>query len=383
MSDPIFRLFILGAGFSKPARLPLGLELLEEVRERIKAKYQIHGWDGPLEEEIEEWRELYPNKELALEAVLAYSHRKHFLRLIGSDEYYSHGSRTIVEVRRLIQEILISKPLAIPPPLYIEFAKHLTAYDTVLTFNYDTLLEDALDQICKPYSLIPEWWLTNDQETATQGEYSEKYVDIIKLHGSIDWYDRDYHDAMRQFFQKQYGNNIPDTDPIFGLKQSIPFESLAKRRVENGYGENLLRRVFRIVNFRMYFPDLVNSYHEAVPFLLPPAYDKILGHDPIRDLWENMHRTLDGYSAIIIIGYSMPDYDGYAYEAIGHLIASYQKKGSAKTHFNHRRVPVQIITLGSSKNEVLERIPFLQRQRTRIWHKGFNSSSLNWLDWGD
>ena len=383
MSDPIFRLFILGAGFSKPARLPLGLELLEEVRERIKAKYQIHGWNGPLEEEIEEWRELYPNKELALEAVLAYSHRKHFLRLIGSDEYYSHGSRTIVEVRRLIQEILISKPLAIPPPLYIEFAKHLTAYDTVLTFNYDTLLEDALDQICKPYSLIPEWWLTNDQETATQGEYSEKYVDIIKLHGSIDWYDRDYHDAMRQFFQKQYGNNIPDTDPIFGLKQSIPFESLAKRRVENGYGENLLRRVFRIVNFRMYFPDLVNSYHEAVPFLLPPAYDKILGHDPIRDLWENMHRTLDGYSAIIIIGYSMPDYDGYAYEAIGHLIASYQKKGSAKTHFNHRRVPVQIITLGSSKNEVLERIPFLQRQRTRIWHKGFNSSSLNWLDWGD
>jgi hypothetical protein len=380
MSDPIFRLFILGAGFSKPASLPLGLELLEEIRERIKAKSQRYDWDGPLEKEIDDWRVLYPNKELTLEDVLAYSHRKHFLGLIGSEEMYSHGSRTIVEVRRLIQEILITKTPAIPPPLYAKFAKHLTAYDTVFTFNYDTLLEETLDHLGISYSLTPEWWLANENKKI---EYSEQYIDIIKLHGSIDWYDRNYHDATRRHYQKLYGDSVPDDDPIFGPKQTIPYESLAKGRVENGYGENLLGRVFRVTNHRKYFPEIVNSYFQVVPFFLPPAYDKILGHDPIRDLWENMHRTLDGYSAIIIIGYSMPDYDGYAYEALGHLIASYQKRGSAKTYFGHRRVPVQIITLGSSKNEVLGRIPFLQRQRTRIWHKGFNFSSLNWLDWGD
>jgi hypothetical protein len=95
-----------------------------------------------------------------------------------------------------------------------------------------------------------------------------------------------------------------------------------------------------------------------------------------------MHRTLDAYSAITVIGYSMPPYDGYAYEALGRLIISYQA-GGAKTYFGDRRVPVQIITFAPSKGDVLTSIPFLKCKRTRIWHKGFNLTSLDWIDWGD
>jgi len=380
MSLPGFRLFILGAGFSRPGGLPIGTELLDQVRERVRTKFRPFGWDGPLEQEINEWRELYPGNPVALEAVLAYSHRKHFLRLIGSDEYFSHGSRSIVAARQAIQEILIASTPVVPPSLYTEFAKHLTAYDVVLTFNYDTLLEDTLDKISKPYSLTPEWWLAEDPEKTKPEEFSESYVDIIKLHGSIDWYDKNYHDETRRYFAEN-GYDVPDKDPIFGPHQSIPFESLAKGKVENDHGENLLPRVFRVKDHRKHFPIIANLY-DVVPFLLPPAYDKILGHDPIRDLWQDMHRTLDAYSAIIVIGYSMPPYDGYAYEALGHLIISYQA-GGAKTHFGDRRVPVQIITLAPSNDDVLTNIPFLKRKRTRIWRKGFNFSSLDWVDWGD
>src|SRR4051812_8467718 len=102
MELPHFRLFILGAGFSQPAGLPLGPELLEEVRARVRALHLDAGWDGPLEEEIHEWQELYPSRELNLESVLAYSHRKHFLGLIGSDEHFDHGSRSIVAARRAV-----------------------------------------------------------------------------------------------------------------------------------------------------------------------------------------------------------------------------------------------------------------------------------------
>jgi len=375
-----YRLFIVGAGFSKPAGLPLGLELLERVRERLQWKFRPYGWDGPFEQEIAEWRKLYPRKTLTLESVLAYSHRKHFLQLIGSDEYFSHGSRTIVAVRQAVQEILISCTPIVPPALYTEFANRLTPYDTVLTFNYDTLLEDTLDKIGKPYSLTPEWWLAEHSRNLVQKEFIKRYVEITKLHGSIDWYDRNYHDETRRY-HGEFGHDVPDDDPIFGSTPSVPFESLARGKVESDHGENLLARVFRIPDLRKHLSHITQSY-TVVPFLLPPAYDKILGHDPIRDLWRDLHRTLDAYSAIIVIGYSMPPYDAYAYEALGYLIASYQA-GGAKTNFGHRHVPVQVITMALSERNVLRSIPFLRRKQTRIWYQGFNLPSLDWIDWGD
>ena len=89
---PPYRLFILGAGFSKPAGLPLSIELLEYVQREVRHYYRHFGdWDGILEEEIGEWKNLYPDEEVDLERVLAYSHRKHYLRLSGSDEFFEDG----------------------------------------------------------------------------------------------------------------------------------------------------------------------------------------------------------------------------------------------------------------------------------------------------
>jgi len=143
---------------------------------------------------------------------------------------------------------------------------------------------------------------------------------------------------------------------------------------------DLMARVFRVPNHRRYFP--FADYWNVVPFLLPPAFEKLLGHDPICDLWQNMHRTLDAYSVIAIIGYSMPPYDGYAYEAIGRLLINYQAGGD-RTYFDQRRVPLQVITRASSDEEVCRAIPFLRPEVTKIWTEGFSHASLQWLDWGD
>lgn len=95
-----------------------------------------------------------------------------------------------------------------------------------------------------------------------------------------------------------------------------------------------------------------------------------------------MHRTLDGFSTIIVIGYSMPEYDGYAYEALGRLLIRYQT-GGERTYWEQRRVPLQVVDLASSEKEVFERTPFLQSDSARIWVDGFDRDSLSWLDWGD
>jgi len=85
---------------------------------------------------------------------------------------------------------------------------------------------------------------------------------------------------------------------------------------------------------------------------------------------------------IAIIGYSMPPYDGYAYEAIGRLLINYQAGGD-RPYFDQRRVPLQVITRASSDEEVCRAIPFLRPEVTKIWTEGFSHASLQWLDWGD
>ena len=281
MELPHHRLFVLGAGFSQPAGLPLAKGLLECVRREVRPRFQRHDWEGPLEEEIEEWTELYPGQAINLERVLAYSHRKHYLRLIGSKEYFEHGSRSIDAARTVIQKVLIETTPRATPDLYRAFVERLSPRDVVITFNYDTLLEQALDDNGTPYTLTPEWWLES------QREY--EYVDVLKLHGSIDWYDRHYHDEARRYFAET-GADVPDQDPIFGLIPSVPTKPLAHGPTGE-YGSRILPRVFRVPNHTVHFPIDRGRFSHVVPFILPPAYDKLLGYDAILDLWENLHRT--------------------------------------------------------------------------------------------
>lgn len=262
--------------------------------------------------------------------------------------------------------------------MYLDFASRLTPNDTVLTFNYDTLMEQSLDELGKPYTLTPEWWLSNKRH-GTKGSGTGvigEYVDVIKLHGSIDWYDRRFYDSKREYFRQQNAS-VTDNDPIFGPKAWVQTESLSRGDVDS-HGAQLLTRVRRVPDIRHVLPLL--GQHDLVPFILPPAHDKLLGQDPVSDLWENMHRSLD-YACVCMIGYSMPEYDGYAYEAIGRLLVLHQN-GKTSTSLGQSRTPVQIIDFGGSEAEVRGRYQFLDG-KARVWHKGFDRQSLDWMDWGE
>ena len=125
----------------------------------------------------------------------------------------------------------------------------------------------------------------------------------------------------------------------------------------------------------MPFPTWCRSY-----FLWP--HDKLLGYDAILDLWENLHRTMDSFSSIVVIGYSMPPYDNYAFEALGQLFVDYQQ-GGKKTSWGQRRVPIQLVTLEDSRKDALKILPFFDATETRVWYRGFSDGALDWLDWGD
>ena len=369
-----FRLIILGAGFSKPAGLPLGGELLNLVRKKLRLGGRPR---RSFEDEIRQWLQIYPSEELSLERVLAYSHRRHYLLLKGSEEFYSHGSPSVVQARRAIQEILTEAMPREVPQAYREFASRLTPHDTVITFNYDTLLERALDAVGKPYSLTPEWWL--DSPLTEEGL---QYVNVLKMHGSIDWFDRKPYDDYIAAYGPLHDSRMPIKDPIFGPTPYVKAESLSMGKTTKGLGERIISRVVRVPEYEKVIraPNKPGEL-SVVPFMLPMAHDKLLGHDPVLDFWWAMQEIVKREtSSITIIGYSMSKHDEYAYEAISTILMEYQEVfcTEAPFFFPHTRQPIQVINRADSPEEIMTNLPFVERSKSRTWNNGFSVQAIEW-----
>jgi hypothetical protein len=102
-----FRLLILGAGFSKPARMPLANELFKEVRKRVK---QLFGVDNQLESDLENYNYYLHNTQgfdgsvddIDMEKFLSFLDLEHYLELNGSDTWSEEGNKTQLLVRHTI-----------------------------------------------------------------------------------------------------------------------------------------------------------------------------------------------------------------------------------------------------------------------------------------
>jgi len=151
---PRFRMFILGAGFSRPAGLPLGEELWRLVRSRASGRTgRAARFDHDLETYLRYRLEcdgirLNP-AGIDFEDFLAFLDLEHYLGLAGSDTWSNDGNESQCMVKRLIGQILVEcTPSADAlPQLYCDFAEQLTYGDYVLSFNYDTVLERALEHV--------------------------------------------------------------------------------------------------------------------------------------------------------------------------------------------------------------------------------------------
>ena len=141
--------FVLGAGFSKPAGLPLGLELWPEIRARARG---LEGRAGHFESDLKkyvEFRRACDNIDLDVEDVdfeefMAFLDLEHFLGLRGSDTWSDDGNESQVVVKTLIAQILTERTPAKDqlPQIYYDFATALEPTDYVLTFNSTSFLSE-------------------------------------------------------------------------------------------------------------------------------------------------------------------------------------------------------------------------------------------------
>ncbi len=370
------RILFLGAGFSKPAGLPLGVELWSEIQERARILY---GRANKFHEDLRTYQAFrrdcdgvdVPGAEIDFEEFLGFLDVEFFLGLRGGDTWSDDGNETQVLIKTLIGEILTErtpKPDDIPE-LYLEFARRLQPNDFILTFNYDLLLERALERVGKSYRLFP-FRYTKISQHYGEVDSSKEEVILLKLHGSIDWFDR------RRYLERiagraQFGLTGPSDDPIFGRADVITEPIVTGPR----FATDPLLEMHRVRNAEQVYGN--SPLFLATPWLLTPSNMKVIY--ALKDFW----RGLDGAGTLnlgmAIVGFSLPPHDEYARQVLYRMVRDYQRACWSQEIIGKHKTPLALVDYrppGTPRDDFRRRYAFVDWSKTTCCFEGFTKDTL-------
>ncbi|MBT6153492.1 MAG: hypothetical protein HOK71_05020 [Planctomycetaceae bacterium] len=299
-------MFILGAGFSKSAGLPLGTELTDILIQAIELQLDSPAQDNEQLEWIRDFRGRLHALEggstaINVEQLFDYAHhdaemwrmdqqRVRVGRGDGPATPWNHA-RMIDHVLGLLQEqvsrVILERQRDATVSAIVGFAQQLRAGDGVITFNYDTLVENALDE-CKTT------WSHGLQDLK-----EEPHVVVLKMHGSADW------------FQFERGNPLPG------------FTRLYSKTDENASDDNIpdeyeYRAELWRADTTCALDNALERYHGISDRYSFPGIVGLGGFKPLHKLvgsgltWSRAGGALREAKQIIVIGFSLSPYDGMA-----------------------------------------------------------------------
>ena len=267
------RLFVLGAGFSDEAGVPLTNELLKLAMSKFAAECpglyeRVNNYAKAcfsVEDELDYSKVNFSD----LFTFLEYQE----LREYGGCERWSDaGSR-----EKLALKFYLAKTIAefTPrdeniPKIYIRFAEQLHERDIIIIFNWDCLLEAALKKIEKEYTY----------------NFEENKIKLCKLHGSVNWCL-----GVPEVLTKPIKKNILEWQPIKLSNGLIPID---------------IYQSPRLINFNDWKP--FQPLGQVEPFLVVPGYGKAFDVRAIATLWYKPEWTFAFTHDVYIIGLSLaPD----------------------------------------------------------------------------
>jgi hypothetical protein len=376
-----YRLIVLGAGFSRPAGFPLATDLWKAIRERAAAfSKDLRAWkfNRDLEHYIE-FRNETDGKELTPDTVefedfMRFLDVEHFLGLRGGDTWSEDGNEGTIVTKFLIGRILAEHCVALEevPELYLEFARRLDANDTVITFNYDTLLERALDAVGKPYRLFSTRFKSVSEFGGIVDD-SRDEVTVLKVHGSIDWFDRSNFDR-RSALSKNIGGPPPE-DIVFSYENTLGLERLADGP---RHKTDPLRNVYRARNLKALYEK--NLLFMATPRILAPSAAKLLYATRMNDFWEGMGGAGFYNFGMAIVGFSLPAQDDYARQILYQLVTNFQRHNWEKDTMGRVKTPLTIVDFfpdSAAEERFRERYRFVDWSRAHLSGNGFDLATLS------
>ncbi len=203
-------------------------------------------------------------------------------------------SGTRLQVTTFIGHVLLELTNNVSSPLHVQLARKLTTDDTVISFNYDLLMDSALEHsgifsisdYCIPFKQVIEKGLYSDFVPLPKG------IAFLKLHGSLNW--------LYGISPYKVVNNlpVPNGEDIFLLKdlnhviEPGPMDIAGKYE----YTENRNNRLI---------------YYDLHSLIVAPRRDKPYASFPkhLIKLWEYASDAVEKADEIILIGYSIPDSD--------------------------------------------------------------------------
>ncbi len=374
-----FRLIVLGAGFSKPAGLPLASELWEEIRRRSNL---LTGRAEFFNEDLEHYiryRKQCDGITLTADAVnfeefMAFLDIEHYLGLRGKDTWSEDGNEAQVVVKTLIGEILTERTPTRDrlPDIYLRFAELLQPGDLILTFNYDILLERALDAIGKRYRLFPDRYTSVGPEGAIV-DLSQPEILVLKMHGSVDWFSRKQY---RQLDENRINQGLKEghSDRIFGPPQRYcPVPIVDGPRFAN----DPLNEMYRVTKIEELYAG--KPLFHATPWLLNPSSAKILYSAVLKEFCWGLGRAGVCNFGMAIVGFSLPPQDLYARQILYSLVKNYQENHWAEDdiHIKKPLVLIDFRTNRKTKQEYRQRYSFVDWTRAENHLGGFDGKAVD------
>lgn len=189
----------------------------------------------------------------------------------------------------------------------------------IVTFNYDTLLEQVLDQSKRRYRLYP---LPYERITPSGFVADDRpEIVLLKMHGSIDWFDITEYEirASRAQRQKVYQR------PSHAIFQEDEEFTPTKIIDEPFYHRSPLQKIYRIKNLDRYFqkskadPEILVT---EAPLLVSPSHTKLAYLNPLRDFWHIFFQVRSMVEQVSVIGFSLPNHDKYLRQPLYSLVNS-------------------------------------------------------------
>lgn len=365
-----FNIFILGAGFSRPAGLPLGDELFAEILKQAKTSVI---YDNILKKDIEYFlsykREVDGvslNEELInFEEFVSYLDLEHYLLLRGSDTWSEEGNRSQLAIRYLLGQILFDRTIEGNMKnikLYDSFIEKLLPGDIIITFNYDTILENRFKAAEKQFRLIWD----------SDSPFSDKDVIILKMHGSIDWFDYGRYEVMINGFKEQ---------PYHTLPKHIIFSNpdlFKPTKITGSFGPNnhSLSRFYHIDNLDRYYngnPQVIDC-----PFIISPSFNKLVYMNLFREFWYGFNNAGALNTTVAIIGLSLAYHDDYIKLPLYNLIDNFQNYDPGII----KKSKLKIVDFKQSNEEIenfKKRYSFVNWEQTDFYTNGFNEEAIEMI----
>ena len=270
------RVFVLGAGFSAAAGIPMTDALLKHALFLMKLEC-----DG-IYSRIERYAKLCFENDLKLldqdlgfngfEKLSSYLHYIEMTEHGGGERWSDEGSREILTLKYFIAKAISKLTPDEIPKLYLKFAEQLDCYDIVLTFNWDCLLERALKAVGKEYTY-------NHKEISWENHPNRVF--IVKMHGSINWTLSSRADG--RIYQKSF-------DPNMDLKPFYYSETLMQKDIWNSDNEWLCP---------------IGSKYFVQPFIILPGIGKSYDVRKLGFFWDRPSGYFYSARDAVVIGLSL------------------------------------------------------------------------------